>query len=576
MLSQTIIQIFDNFTYLCHLYETPFQSSMRRLSTIFDRKRVKHFDTLANLYEYSTTLYSNNKLSQVVDGELFYTYGSFKEKCDLLSNKLSRYGIGAWDKVAILAHNTPNWTVAFFACVSFSRIAVPILIDSSENEVTNILQHSESKVIFISKRLLYKLSQDSLSGMRLVLDIDTFETIKADDDAFTCDGRVAVPKPNDIAAIIYTSGTTGSAKGVVLSHRNLTSNIISAYHSYRCTERDRWLSVLPMAHTYELTVGVLYPIYCGATVYYMSKPPVPALLLAAMKKIRPTALLVVPLIVEKIYRNSVLPTICKSKTLSWMNKHQNTLMCIIIGLKLKKTFGGKIGILVGGAKLDPKVEEFFYKARFRYGIGYGLTETSPLICAAFGRHRYPGSIGIPARGVEVRLDNVNQETGEGEIVVKGDNVMLGYYKDPERTKDAFTEDGWFRTNDIASVDKKGRYYIRGRLGNMIVGPSGENIYPEEIESVINNIEGVNESIIVERKGKLVALIQFNENIIDWDCEGEAEFYEKLETIKTMVMSIVNKKVNKISKINAVEVMKEPFDKTATEKIRRFKYEEEQK
>jgi long-chain acyl-CoA synthetase len=178
--------------------------------------------------------------------------------------------------------------------------------------------------------------------------------------------------------------------------------------------------------------------------------------------------------------------------------------------------------------------------------------------------------------VEVRLDNVNQETGEGEIVVKGDNVMLGYYKDPERTKDAFTEDGWFRTNDIASVDKKGRYYIRGRLGNMIVGPSGENIYPEEIESVINNIEGVNESIIVERKGKLVALIHFNENIIDWDCEGEAEFYEKLETIKTMVMSIVNKKVNKISKINAVEVMKEPFDKTATEKIRRFKYEEEQK
>ena len=258
-----------------------------------------------------------------------------------------------------------------------------------------------------------------------------------------------------------------------------------------------------------------------------------------------------------------------------MNERYNKLMCLIIGMKLKKSLGGRITFFgVGGAKLDTTVEEFLWKARFPYAIGYGLTETSPLLGHAVGKHRYPGSIGFPVYGIEMRLDNVNPDTGEGEIVVRGDNVMLGYYKDPKRTKEAFTEDGWFKTKDVALMDNKGRYYIRGRIGNMIVGPSGENIYPEEIESVINDIEGVNESIIVERKGRLVALIQFNENIIDWDSEGEAEFYEKLEARKATILNIVNKKVSKTSKINDVEVMKEPFDKTATRKIRRFKYKEE--
>jgi long-chain acyl-CoA synthetase len=328
-----------------------------------------------------------------------------------------------------------------------------------------------------------------------------------------------------------------------------------------------------MAHSYELTLGVLYPFYCGATVYYMSKPPVPALLLDAMKKIRPTVLLTVPLVIEKIYRNSVLPAIRKSKILSWMNKNQHKLMCLIFGMKLRKTFGRRFGIGIGGARLDPTVEEFFYKARFNYGVGYGLSETSSLICYALGKNRYPGSIGVPLHGVEMRLDNINPKTGEGEILVRGDNVMPGYYKDPKRTKEVFTEDGWFKTNDIAYIDEKGRYYLRGRLNNMIVCPSGENIYPEEIESVINDIEGVNESIVLARKGKLVALIQLNDNIIDWGCESEAGFHEKLEAIKAMVMNFVNEKVNKSSQINDVEVMKEPFERTATRKIRRFKYEE---
>ena len=538
--------------------------------------RERYIDTLAKLYEYSTVLYEKNRMSVMLDSDMQYTYGSFKKKCDEISRRLSRYGIGAGDKVAILSQNMPNWTVAMFSLVPFGRISVPILPDSSENEVTNILNHSGSKAIFISKKLLPKLSRECSDKMDLVIDIETFEIIKRNDDAFTCDGKTAQPGPDDIATLIYTSGTTGNAKGVMLSHRNLCQNIIASLHAHKCTEKDVWLSILPMAHTYELSIGVLYPIFVGACVYYIQKPPTPTVLLSAMKTVRPTVMLSVPLIIEKIYKNSVLPTIRHSRVLKWMKRHTPTLLCRLIGMKLKATFGGRLKFFgIGGSKLDIKVEEFLKKARFPYAIGYGLTETAPLICNAGVKYTKPGSTGVAAYGVTVKLLNVNPETGEGEIVCKGDNVMLGYYKDPARTRSVFTDDGWFRTNDLATVDEKGRYYIKGRLSNMILGPSGENIYPEEIESVINNMDEVNESVVLERNGRLVALVQFNDNIINWNQEGEDQFFEKLEARKQAILNYVNRHVNKSSKINDVEVVKEPFEKTATQKIRRYKYKKEE-
>ena len=479
--------------------------------------RESYIDTLGKLYDYSTIRYANNKVSKVIDTDKEYTYAGFKAQCDSLSKQLTQFGIGASDKVAILSQNMPEWTVAFFATVPFGRIAIPILPESSANEVTNILNHSESKVLFVSKKLLPNVSRECIDKLTLVIDIETFEFIKQDNDKFTCDGKVAMPMPDDIATIIYTSGTTGNAKGVVLSHRNLTSCVASCFHAQPRNEKDRWLSILPMSHTLELTLGVLYPMYVGACVYYMSKPPVPALLLKAIQAVKPTTMLSVPLIIEKIYRSSIVPTIKKSRVLSWMNTHMNLLMCKIIGLKLKKTFGGHLSF-------------------------FGL-----------------------------RLDNINPETGEGEIVAKGPNVMLGYYKDPERTRKAFTADGWFRTNDLACIDEKGRYYIKGRLSNMILGSSGENIYPEEIEQVINGIDDVDESIIVPRDGKLVALVTFNENVIDWNQEGEDEFFRKIEEYKARILGIVNKNVNRTSKVSAVQILREPFEKTATRKIRRFKY-----
>ena len=219
------------------------------------------------------------------------------------------------------------------------------------------------------------------------------------------------------------------------------------------------------------------------------------------------------------------------------------------------------------------VEEFLLKAGFPYAIGYGLTETSPLLGYSMNKWRAVGSFGYPVYNVKLKLHDVDPATGEGEVVAKGPNVMLGYYKDPIRTKSVFTEDGWFRTNDLAVQDEKGRFYIKGRRNNMILGPSGENIYPEEIENVINNVEGVTESIVVERNGRLVALVQPAENFIEWNKESEDKIYEKIDAWKEKVLKMVNKNVNKSSQVSSVEVMKEPFEKTATQKIRRFKYKD---
>ena len=534
--------------------------------------RENYINTLRKLYEYTSEFYWKHKISQFVDGSQAYTYGSFKQQCDSMSMLMSRFGISAGDKVAILSQNMPNWTVAFFSAAAFGRVAVPILPDSSENEVTNILNHSETKVIFISQRMLPKLSKESFEKMTLVIDIETFDLIKSDDAAFTCTGYVIDPLPDDLATLIYTSGTTGTAKGVMLSHRNLCHNVVACWHAQKANRKDRWLSILPMGHTYELGMSVLFPIFCGACVYYIKKAPTPSILSEAMLKVRPTIMCSVPLIIEKVYKASIVPTVTKSRILTWMKEKTPRLFYHLVGKRVYRSFGGKLKFFgIGGSKLDPTVEEFLLKAKFPYAIGYGLTETSPLICNAIVGKTRVGSTGVPAYGVDVKLDNYNPETGEGEIMVRGDNVMIGYYKDLERTREVLDYGGWFRTKDIATVDKDGYYYIKGRLGNMILGPSGENIYPEEIEKVINDYGGVNESLVMEKDGKLVALVRFDDNVLNWDQEYEDKFFENLQAKKAAILEYINKHVSKASKVNKVEVMKDPFEKTATQKIRRFKY-----
>ena len=545
-------------------------SLYRKLTT----NRENYITTLSRLFDYATTAYAKRPALTFVDGSQSYTYAEFRKKSIELAHLFSRYGLNAGDRIAILSQNMPNWTVSLFSIVAFGRVAVPILPDSSESEVTNILNHSECKAIFVSQRMAGKLSDEVKQKLTLIIDMDTLEIMQRDDAEFTCDGWGKEPSPDDLAMIIYTSGTSGRAKGVMLSHRNFCQNVIEAWHAQKANKRDRWLSILPMSHTYEMSFSVLYPLFVGGCVYHIKKLPTPTILIETMKKVRPTIMCSVPLIIEKVYKASIVPTIERSRGLSWMRKKPPKLLPFLIGKRLYKTFGGKLKFFgIGGSKLDPVVEDFLIKAKFPYSIGSGLTETAPLITNACVGKTKVGSIGVPAYNVQVKLDNINPETGEGEIVAKGDNVMLGYYKDPERTRQVLSDDGWFRTNDLACMDENGRFYIKGRLNNMILGPSGENIYPEEIEQVINNFGGVNESLVMERDGKLVALVKFDDNVLNWNQETEDKFFENLQAKKKAVLDYVNKHVGKSSKVNSVEVVKEDFEKTATHKIRRFKYQD---
>ncbi len=532
------------------------------------------FSTLADVLSYTTTVNRNRIVSNYVDGGRLITYSQFKDECDKMAGRFSTFGINADDKIAILSENNPNWAVAFFSITAYGRIAVPMLPELSPNEVENILSHSGAKAIFVSRKQMPKISPEAIERLHLIIDINTFELIKAEDDRYTCDGRGKLPEPMDIAAIIYTSGTTGNAKGVMLSHRNFCANILEAWHAHKISHKDVFLSILPLAHTYEMSIGMLYPFSVGATVYYIQKPPTPTILADALKKIRPTTMLSVPLIIEKVIRGKIFPTIAASKYLRYLKKHFPRVLYFLVGSKVKQQFGGRLRFFgVGGSKLDREVEDFLRHIHFPYAIGYGLTETAPLICDAGPKRTHLGSTGTASFEVLVRLADVNPETGQGELQVKGPNVMLGYYKDYARTRAVMTDDGWMRTGDIASVDSKGRYYIHGRSGNVIIGASGENIYPEEIESVINNIGDVSESIVISRQGQLVALVQFNDGVIDWNLEGQEKFLENLERRKKDVLEFVNSKVSQFLKIKDVEVMKEPFSKTATHKIRRFLYQD---
>lgn len=535
------------------------------------------FQTLADVLEYSSTRYAGRTAFRYIGEKQSYTYAAFKECARRQERLLSNFGIGAGDKVAILSQNMPNWPVAFFAVTAFGRIAVPMLTELSGNEISNILKHSDAKALYVSRRLYTKVPEEILSRMHVVIATDDLSILRFNDTAYTCDGGAAVPLPDDLACIIYTSGTTGAAKGVMLTHKNFCANIYASWVAAHAYRTDVFLSILPLAHTYEMSVGMLYPFSVGALVNYLHRPPTPSILIPAFKEIRPTLMLSVPLVIEKIYKSSIVPTIQKSRFLSHLQKFAPNVLCRLVGMRLRKTFGGRIRFFgIGGAKLDPEVERFLGKAKFPYAIGYGLTETAPLICNASPGRTNTGSTGIAAAGVQIRLENVNPETGEGEIVVKGDNVMMGYYKDFDRTRQVLSDDGWFRTGDLAGVDKKGRYYIKGRMGSVIIGPDGENIYPEEIENVINNINDISESLVVKRNGRLVALVHFNDNVLDWNYENEDRFIEDMERRKKEILDFVNTHVNRNSQIGEVEVEKKPFAKTATMKIKRFLYKEKTK
>ena len=580
------------------------------------------------LYDYlkrSLEKFPENKSYSFIDGR-GYTYREFGNKIESLKQLLRKYAIRQGDRVAILGSSMPNWPVTYMAAATSGRIAVPILPDFTAFEISNILTHSEAKAIVVSRRLLYKLSESIRSRLKLIILLDTFEIIKGEESdaaAVVEPCNEPLPTTEDIASIIYTSGTSGASKGVMLTHGNITANLQMMYELYPVLESDEFLSLLPLSHAYECTIGMLYPMTEGAAVYYLDGPPTPSALLPALKKVRPTCILSVPLIVEKIYKNKIRPVFTRNWAMQTLYsiKPVRRILHRFAGKKLLELFGGRLRFFgIGGAKLDGMVELFLRDARFPYAIGYGLTECSPLLAAAVGKFRYR-TTGPALKWLDVRIADPDKK-GIGEIQVKGPSVMKGYYKDPARSRAAFTPDGYFKTKDLGKMDKAGAIYIKGRADNMLIGSNGENIYPEEIEAIIQENAFVVESIVVQDARKnLVAKVYFNYEQIDaikeleseirknlaekyeqlnerYEALGEKykkllrsffekkegksikeeylrrkaiEFNEKLESVKKNLLEYVNGRVSRTSRLSAVIEQQLPFEKTATQKIKRYLY-----
>lgn len=516
-------------------------------------------------------------------GENPLTYAELDDKIKSLMAWLEALGVKRGDKMAILSISIPNWAVSYLAVTFMGAVAVPVLPDFHPDEITNILVHSGAKGIFVSDGLRPKIENtgnDELIKIRIE-DYSLFNG-EAPAGLFTPgvipQGHYTV-SPDDLAAIIYTSGTTGNPKGVMLTHRNICYNAIQCSTVHPINENDRFLSILPLSHTYENTIGLIYPLMRGASIHYLGKAPSPSLLLPALKIVRPTAMLSVPLIIEKIFRNKIQPEFRKNIFLRiavhipFIRKKLN----VVAGRKLMSTFGDELRFFgIGGSKLNKTVEKFLIEARFPYAIGYGLTETSPLLAGTSPGHFRLQSTGPAIEGVELSIFKPDPKTGEGEIWARGANVMKGYYKEPGLTEEVMTPDGWFRTGDLGVFDRDGYLFIKGRSKNMIVRAGGENIYPEEIESIINNFRHVIDCLVLDQKGKLVALVQFNTDEIaerNKYLKDEIKDYveHKIEELRLELQLYVNHRVNKFSQIQVVIVQQEPFEKTATQKIKRYLY-----
>ena len=537
--------------------------------------------TINTLYELARN--SVEKFASKVAFSMFegddVTYAEVGRRIEKVQEILTCAGLHAGDKVALLSSNMPNWGVCYFAVTSAGMVAVPILPDFSGEELDMIIAHSEAKALLVSDRLFTKLSKQTIERLNVVVRTKNLGVIA---QRVKGEGSMAVPKPDDLAVIIYTSGTTSKPKGVMLTHAALCAQVGISSSIFPVLPDDVFLSVLPLSHTYECSIGMIYPFSMGARVVYLDRPPTASALMPALRAVRPSVMLIVPLIIEKIYRHQVLAKFNSNGF--WRTLYKvgflRRYLHRVAGKKLLKLFGGRLRFLgIGGAKLDGGAEKFLLEAKVPYAIGYGLTETAPLLAGAAPSQVRLGSTGPQAPGVQLRLENINPDTRQGEVVALTPSVMLGYFKNPEATKEVFTDDGWFRTGDLGEFDKDGWLYIKGRLKNMIVGPGGENIYPEDIETVLNSHVYIADSIVTEQEGRLVALVHFNRDEIEamvdnwreeWETQKEA-WEAKTEQLKKEIMDFVNAKVNRFSRISEVVEDKDDFAKTPTHKIKRFLY-----
>jgi long-chain acyl-CoA synthetase len=556
--------------------------------------------TIPEILEKSSLRYAERPALSMVNGKPIY-YRELEARTRRIAALLGLLGIEKGDRVAILSENRPEWGLAYFGLSRAGAVAVPIMTDFLPEQIAAILEHSETKLILASKRFLAKFSAEA--DKRILVSLEDFSLISipggrsreissAELDRAAADFMAPEIDADEPASILYTSGTMGKSKGVVLTHRNLIVNVEGARIFIVLGRTDRLLSILPLAHAYEFTIGFLIPMIQGSAVYYLDRPPSASALLPALKAIRPTIMLSVPLVIEKIYRSSIKPAL--DKIALYKIPFLRPPLEWVAGLKLKKTFGGKIRFFgVGGAPLAADVEIFLHHAHFKYSIGYGLTETAPLIAGNRPGHVVPRTTGVPTGGVELRVADRREDTGEGEIQARGPNVFPGYYKDPERTAEAFTEDGWFRTGDLGVMDDYGRVTVRGRLKTMILGASGENIYPEEIEALLNASPHVQESLVYGDASGLTALVQLKPEVLEGLAARVKDEIEGAEVAATRMARAADERLDDagrtltelleairreancrlavFSRLARVELQAEPFEKTPKQSIKRFLY-----
>lgn len=560
---------------------------------------AKDFESLTfpSVLKHSLAKFGNrNALSFVNSTPL--TYFEVGQRIEQLSKIFVSLGVKKGDKIAIYSNSTPQWGITYFAIVNLGAIAVPLLPDFTEAEVERMTEHAGVTGIIVGDKMLDRINTISPEKLPLLIRISDFAVLRNDGKPTDEKSRLDMNtkgfpelKPvsvqeDDTASIIYTSGTTGRSKGVELSHKNLIWCALQTQTMQRINPLDRCLSFLPLSHVYEFTLGFVMQFMNGSSVYYLERPPTVSSLLPALKKIRPTVVLSVPIIMEKIYKNKIIPTFTKTERMKKIYgiRFFQKILHRIAGRSLKKTFGGNIKFFgIGGAKVDPVVEKFLKDAKFPYGIGYGLTETAPLLAGTGPSSTIPGTIGPVMRGVDMKIINADPVTHVGEVVVKGENVMKGYYKEPEMTAAVFTTkddecgEGYFKTGDLGLLHNKIWLELKGRLKNMILGAGGENIYPEDIEFVLNQHPDVSESLVIEDDKGLVALVQLNDEkktLLQQAVTVAGHLGEDIAYSRASLMGeikfYVNNQVNKFSKIARVQTVEE-FEKTASKKIKRYLY-----
>ena len=518
-------------------------------------------------------------------GESF-TYGELATQIARFHVFFEAVGLKKGDKVALCAKNSARWGITFFAANTYEAVLVPILADFHPESVNSLVDHSESKVLLTDTDIWTKLDITKMPQIQAVFSSSDFSLLYAADEKIqkACDEldamfaakypngftaeHVSYPTDNDkeLAIINYTSGTTSAPKGVMLRYECISENVSFGQKRLPCGPGDTLVSMLPMAHMYGMMFELIYPVCNGASIYYLGKTPTPALLLGALKEIKPYLVITVPLVMEKIFKSKVAPIV---------NKPVMKVLCAIPGVNqlifkkvrntLLEAFGGRIReIVMGGAALNPDVEKWFRRFKLPFTVGYGMTEAAPLLAYEDWWEFASKSCGKAVDSVVVRIDSEDPYTKVGEIQAKGISLMSGYYKNEEATAAAFTEDGWMRTGDLGLLDKKGNIYIKGRSKNMILSANGQNIYPEEIEAVVNNQPYVIESVVVDRGAKLVALVYA-------DADAMKAAGVDAETFKSQIISEVNLSMPAYSKIGLVEIMTEPFEKTPKMSIKRFMY-----